>query len=105
MVSIDIRLQEILKYYLKSFIQCYFADFFLKVLIEGEKYGESKRSKIASLEKIVNEGRYVNMLHWEQLNPLFASFTEKERESVTKYSQASNLSFRLEGKNHDVCFQ
>ena len=40
-----------------------FCKIFLKVLVEGEKYGESKRLKIASLEKIVNEGRYVAMLH------------------------------------------
>ena len=69
---------------------------------ERKKLGESKRLTIGSLDKNVNEGRYVNMLHWDWLKPLFASFsTEKERESVTKYSQTSNLSFRLAANNYD----
>ena len=73
----------------------------LKVLIKGGKLDESKRLKIGSLDKIVNEGRYVNMLNWDQLKLLFASFcTEKERESVTKYSQPINLSFRLAVNNY-----
>ena len=82
------------------------ADYFLKIPIIGKNANESKKIKLASLEKVVMGGRNVTPSHWIKVLPLFASFcTKKEKESAKNYRNASNLSSNLCANTYDLVYR